>query len=58
MEDILKETEDFLIDNGIATIEEIILVSKIKGYTLEALNDILYVRTGYRSIEQLIDEEY
>lgn len=54
----MKKIENFLIDNGIATAEEIDLVIKINGYTIESLNDILYVRTGYRSIEQLMDEEY
>lgn len=43
---------DFLIDNCIATEEEIKLVTSINGYNETSLNDILYVRTGYRSIEQ------
>lgn len=37
---------------GIATEEEIDLVTSINGYTEETLNDILYVRTGYRDITQ------
>ena len=44
---------DFLIESYIATNEEISLVTKINGYTVETLNDILYVRTGYRSVEQM-----
>ncbi len=43
---------DFLVDNCIATEEEIKLVTSINGYNETSLNDILYVRTGYRSIEQ------
>jgi len=58
MQTQMKKIEAFLIDNGIATAEEIDLVTKINGYTIEALNDIIYVRTGYRNIEQLMDEEY
>lgn len=58
MEDNLKEMVDFLIDNGIATMEEIRLVTYINGYTAKSLNDIIYVRTGYRDIEQLLIEEY
>ena len=47
---------DFLVEYGIATEEEILLVSKINGYNEETLNDILYVRTGNRSIEQFLEE--
>lgn len=48
----LDEYFDFLVDNCIATEEEIKLVTSINGYNETALNDILYARTGYRSIEQ------
>lgn len=58
METQMEKIESFLIDNGIATPDEINLVSKINGYTIEMLHDILYVRTGYRSLEQLMDAEY
>lgn len=57
MDKQIEQTAYFLIDNGIATTEEVILVSKINGYTIKTLNDILYVRTGYRSVEQLMGEE-
>lgn len=48
----LDDYFDFLTDNCIATEEEIKLVTSINGYNETTLNDILYVRTGYRSIEQ------
>ena len=48
---------DELVNLGIATDEELKLVTCINGYTEETLNDILYARTGYRSIEQLNDDE-
>lgn len=41
---------------GIATSEEISLVTAINGYNEEAMQDILYVRTGYRSFEQFEEE--
>ena len=47
---------DFLVEYGIATEEEILLVSKINGYNEETLNDILYVRTENRSVEQFLEE--
>ena len=47
---------DFLVEYGIATEEEILLVSKLNGYNEKTLNDILYVRTGNRSVEQFLEE--
>lgn len=46
---------DSIIEYGIATDEELQLVTLINGYTEESLNDVIYVRTGYRSIEQFIE---
>ena len=48
---------DYLVDNGIATKDEIALVTSINGYNEEALNDILFCRTGYRSVEQITEME-
>ena len=48
---------DYLYMNGIATEKEIMLVIDINGKSVETMCDILYARTGYRSIEQLEDEE-
>lgn len=45
----------YLIDNGIATEEELQLVTSINGYNEISLNDVLHVRTGYRNISQLED---
>lgn len=49
----MEENIQYLIENGIATEDEIILVCDINGHTQEALNSILYARTGYRSFEQI-----
>ena len=43
---------DYMVDNGIATDEEISLVVCINGYTEETVNKVLFVRTGYRNWEQ------
>ena len=48
----------WLLDNGIATDEELSLITGINGLTIETLNDVLYYRTGYRDREQLEGEEY
>ena len=44
---------ELLVDMGIATDEELQLVTSINGYTIDTLNDVIYVRTGYHDIEQL-----
>ena len=45
---------DILIDYTIATQGEIDLVCAINGSTIKSLLDILYAKTGLRSIEQLL----
>ena len=43
---------DYMIEQGIATDDELRLVTSIDGMNIDTLNDVLYVRTGYRDIEQ------
>lgn len=49
----LNEYWNYLIESGIATEEELQLVTDVAGYSVETLDDVLYVRTGYRSIDQI-----
>ena len=49
----LDEPWNELVERGITTDEELQLVTSGWGYTLETLETVLYVRTGYRSFEQL-----
>lgn len=49
--------EQYLIDTMTATEDEIDLVYSINGQTLESAEDILYSRTGYRSLDQIIGED-
>lgn len=54
----LKDIDDvwsILVDYEIATEEELKLVTDINGYNMETLNDVIYVRSAYRDIEQLIE---
>ena len=53
MNNVLGYIWDYLVDNNIATDDEIQLVTDINGLTEETLNDIIYARTGYHNIEQL-----
>ena len=53
----LNEIYDYLVSTGIATEEEIQLVTDINGWNEEALNDIVYARTGYRDMKQYLKSE-
>ena len=46
-----------IINDEIATESEVDLVTDIVGYSIETLNQIIYVRTGYRNIEQYEESE-
>lgn len=49
---------DFIVDNNIATDNEVILVSDINGWNEETMTDIIYAKIGLRSYEQCKDEGY
>lgn len=51
------ETWDELVDLGVATNEELGLATALCGRSIQTLNNVLYVRCGYRSLDQLADEE-
>lgn len=51
----LEYLVDTMVELGVCNDDEVRLVSAINGYSLESMLDILYVRTGYRSLEQLFD---
>ena len=53
-----EKLHDFLIENEVATEDEISLVTSINGYNEEAMLDILYSRCGLRSIEQAKAEHF
>jgi hypothetical protein len=48
---------DFLLEHGIATEEELQLVTKINGFNWVELMAVLYVRTGYHDLEQYLEME-
>lgn len=58
---MMTEREEYiwskLVELDIATDDEILLVTKILNSSEETLNSILYVRTGYRDLEQMFNEE-
>lgn len=53
-----EKLANFLVENEVATEDEISLVTSINGYNEEAMLDILYSRCGLRSIEQAKSEGF
>jgi hypothetical protein len=53
----IEQVLDELVEMGIATESELELVANINGYNIETLNSVVYARTGYHSLEQLIESE-
>lgn len=49
---------NFIRDNSIATEDEMSLVTNINGYSEETMMDIIFARTGNRSIEQCYEDGY
>lgn len=53
----MYEIWDFLVDSGLCTEQTIGVVVALNGKTVKTLRDILYVITGYRTLDQLFEEE-
>ena len=49
---------DFIVDNNIATEDEVTLVTNINGWSEETMTDIIFARTGLRSYEQCVNDGY
>ena len=47
---------NYLIENEIATEEELQLVTDVAGYSVRTLEAVIYARTGYNDLEQLEEE--
>ena len=52
-----NEIYNFIVEYEIATEQEVNLVTDICGYNEEALNDIIYARSGYHDMEQYCECE-
>ncbi len=50
-----EEMWDELMELGVSE-QALQIVTSINGYNTEALEDVLYAHTGYRSFDQLDDE--
>lgn len=50
----INELWDKILMYEIATEDELKLITCINGYTEDTLNDVIYVRTGYHTLDQYI----
>jgi hypothetical protein len=48
---------NYLIETGAATEAELSLITSINGINLDSLESVLYSRTSYRSLEQILEME-
>lgn len=53
----INELWDKILAYEIATENELKLITSINGYTKDALNSVVYVRTGYQTLDQYIISE-
>lgn len=52
------EMYDYMIESGIATAEELNLARNlVDGEWKDVLSRVLYIRTGYHTLEQMMAEE-
>lgn len=58
MDDRMITIWDTMVELGIATDEELGLAIALCDRTEQTLNRVLYIRTGYRTIEQMIEERF
>lgn len=57
MESIEAMLWDFIVDNNIATEDEVRLVTDINGLSENTMTDIIYAKTGLRSYEQCTEKK-
>jgi hypothetical protein len=56
-EDEVIYTWDKLVDMDLFTDRELELITNINGYNIDTLNDAIYARYGYRSLDQMLEEQ-
>ena len=53
----IEKLWDLIVNYELATVQSLQLVTRLNGYTLETLEDVLYALTGYHSYEQFMENE-
>ena len=49
---------DYILFYELATEDELKLITNINGYSEDTLNDVVYARAGYHTLEDFIKSEY
>lgn len=57
MDERMNQLWDVMVEYGVATAEELGLALALCGTNIQTLNQVLYIRTGYRSLEQFLAED-
>ncbi len=52
-----QEIYDYLVEMGIASEEELDIITGINGFSEETLNSVIYYKTAYQDIEQYLECE-
>jgi len=55
-QDQLKHMYDTILELELCTVEELELVTSINGFNEQAINDIVYVRAGYLTLDQYVEQ--
>ena len=53
----IEKLWDLIVNYELATVQSLQLVTRLNGYTLETMGDVLYALTGYHSYEQFMENE-
>ena len=53
----IEKLWDLIVNYELATDSTLQLVTRLNGYTLETLEDVLYALTGYHSYDQFMENE-
>lgn len=53
----IELTWNFILENNIASVESLELITNINGYNIETLNQVIHANTAYHDIKQLYDCE-
>lgn len=51
------EIWEFILEEGLATEEELELVTDLCGMSCKVLSDVIWARTGYRNMQQYAREK-
>ena len=53
----IEKLWDLIVNYELTSEQSLQLVTRLNGYTLETMEDVLYALTGYRSYEQFMENE-